>query len=143
MKLISILSLAAAMSGQAQSALDWFTLDGGGGQSSGGAYTLTGTIGQPDAGEASGGNYTLQGGFWSAFAIVQTEGTPALRILYNGTHVTLAWPDPSTGFQLEESPSLVSPAWTNVSGTPGVVGGERQLDQILAPGTRFFRLRKP
>jgi hypothetical protein len=31
--------------------LDWSTIDGGGGQSSGGQYVLTGTIGQPDAGE--------------------------------------------------------------------------------------------
>src|SRR5947209_9223846 len=46
----------------AQYAIDWFTIDGGGGASSGGNLTLTGTIGQPDAGTLSGGNYTLQGG---------------------------------------------------------------------------------
>jgi hypothetical protein len=54
--------------------IDWFTIDGGGGTSTGGVYSVTGTIGQPDAGGLmSGGNYTLQGGFWSIQA-VQTPG---------------------------------------------------------------------
>ena len=44
--------------------LEWSTIDGGGGQSSGGPYVLTGTIGQPDAEYSSGGNYELLGGFW-------------------------------------------------------------------------------
>jgi hypothetical protein len=42
----------------------WHTIDGGGGQSTGGQYVLTGTIGQPDATYSSGGNYELLGGFW-------------------------------------------------------------------------------
>jgi hypothetical protein len=29
--------------------LDWFTIDGGGGTSTGGVYAVSGTIGQPDA----------------------------------------------------------------------------------------------
>lgn len=44
--------------------LNWSTIDGGGGTSSGGPYTLTGTIGQPDAAWSSGGQYELLGGFW-------------------------------------------------------------------------------
>jgi hypothetical protein len=42
------------------------TLDGGGGQSSGGQFILTGTIGQPDAAmqAMSGGAFQLAGGFW-------------------------------------------------------------------------------
>jgi hypothetical protein len=44
------------------------TLDAGGGTSSGGAFQLTGTIGQPDTGEPSGGAFTVQGGFWPAEA---------------------------------------------------------------------------
>ena len=42
----------------------WSTIDGGGRQSSGGQYVLTGTIGQPDAAYSNGGNYELLGGFW-------------------------------------------------------------------------------
>lgn len=45
--------------------LDWWTVDGGGYTfSTGGAYTLGGTVGQPDAGVLTGGDYTLGGGFW-------------------------------------------------------------------------------
>lgn len=43
--------------------LSWYTIDGGGGTSNGGSYTLTSTIGQPDAYWASGGGYELFGGF--------------------------------------------------------------------------------
>jgi hypothetical protein len=40
---------------------------GSGGESSGGGYTLTGSLGQHDAGPTlSGGEYTLAGGFWGA-----------------------------------------------------------------------------
>jgi len=44
--------------------LSWYTIDGGGGRSSGGDFTLTGTIGQPDAAYSAGGGYELLGGFW-------------------------------------------------------------------------------
>ena len=41
----------------------WYSVDGGGGTSLGGAYSLTGTIGQCDAGTMNGGVYALYGGF--------------------------------------------------------------------------------
>ena len=44
--------------------IEWYTVDGGGGTSSGGSYQLTGTIGQPDAGYHGGGPYEVLGGFW-------------------------------------------------------------------------------
>lgn len=44
--------------------LTWSTIDGGGGRSMAGPYTLTGTIGQPDAAYSAGGGYELLGGFW-------------------------------------------------------------------------------
>lgn len=62
-----VLSFAVAATAQtalAQFELDWHTIDGGGGTSSGGAFALSGTIGQPDAGMMSGGSFTLVGGFW-------------------------------------------------------------------------------
>jgi len=46
--------------------LSWSTINGGGGRSTSGTYTLEGTIGQPDAGLMSGGDYVLAGGFWPA-----------------------------------------------------------------------------
>jgi len=45
--------------------IDWYTIDGGSMMNlQGGTYTLSGTIGQSDAGTLSGGNYKLNGGFW-------------------------------------------------------------------------------
>jgi hypothetical protein len=62
--LLSILCFSAAA--HADYAIDWWTVDGGGAMfSTGGAYSLGGTIGQPDAGVMSGGSYTLVGGFWA------------------------------------------------------------------------------
>ena len=46
--------------------IPWYTVDGGGGTSSAGIFTLQGTAGQPDAGVLTGGGYTLTGGFWYA-----------------------------------------------------------------------------
>ena len=44
--------------------LAWWTVNSGGGLSSGPGYSLGGTLGQPDAGLLSGPGYTLAGGFW-------------------------------------------------------------------------------
>ncbi|GJQ30511.1 MAG: hypothetical protein HBSAPP03_23950 [Phycisphaerae bacterium] len=60
--LVALLAITSAA--QAQPTIDWYTIDGGGGTSAGGAFTLSGTIGQPDAGVMSGGSFTLSGGFW-------------------------------------------------------------------------------
>jgi hypothetical protein len=45
-----------------------WTVDGGGGSSTGGNYAINGTIGQPDAGTLQGSSYSLQGGFWGGGA---------------------------------------------------------------------------
>ena len=59
-------TLSAAPSGTFS--IDWWTVDGGGGASSGGDFTLSGTAGQADAGALAGGGFSLQGGFWSGAA---------------------------------------------------------------------------
>ena len=46
--------------------LTWSSIDGGGEMfSTGGGYSLGGTIGQPDAGLLAGPGYQLAGGFWN------------------------------------------------------------------------------
>ena len=66
MVLVAIALLLVVSTALARSSYDlfWWTVDGGGGAASGGPYTLSGTIGQPEAGILTGGNYTLGGGFW-------------------------------------------------------------------------------
>jgi hypothetical protein len=69
---LSVALTVGATSASAPVALNyeitWFTIDGGGGDSEGGGYSLSGTIGQPDAGVLTGGGYTLNGGFWGGAA---------------------------------------------------------------------------
>lgn len=52
--------------------IDWYSIDGGGVlEAGGGAWTLAGTIGQPDATAAnalSGPGWQLTGGFWASIA---------------------------------------------------------------------------
>ena len=63
--------------------LDWWTVDGGGQTGADGAgYTLSGTIGQPDADGWSGGGYTLSGGFWGGGGVQYTVYLPVILRSY-------------------------------------------------------------
>jgi hypothetical protein len=116
--------------------IDWFTIDGGGGTSSGGPYTLSGTIGQPDAGALAGGNFSLVGGFWGGAFAVQQVGSPTLSIQRAGANVTISWDPNSPGFILQESTSLSPASWSNV---PGAVNG---VTLPTSAQTKFYRLRR-
>ncbi len=95
----------------AQYAINWFTLDGGGGTSTGGNYTLSGTIGQPDTGMLSGGTYTLQGGFWPGLIVPSTGEAPTLFIQQSGMNVVISWAPNRSGFSLEQSRTLLPLSW--------------------------------
>lgn len=68
---IGVFAVSGVLAQSAGYTLDWFVLAGGG-QSSGGAYTLHGVTGQGTAGALSGGAYSLTGGFLHAETPVQT-----------------------------------------------------------------------
>jgi hypothetical protein len=124
--------------------IDWFSVDGGGGSSTGGVFTASGTIGQPDAGRMSGGSFTLEGGFWGIIAAVQTPGAPPLAILNTGTNaVLLSWPSPSTGFNLQHNSDLTTTNWTTLSVTPADDGTNKTVLITPAAASRFFRLKYP
>ena len=55
--MLALAGFAAALPGEegAPFTMDWHTVDGGGGECTDGSYTLTGTVGQHDAGAMSGG----------------------------------------------------------------------------------------
>jgi hypothetical protein len=133
-----------AVAARAQSySLDWFSIDGGGGTSTGGVYSVTGTIGQPDASHLSGGNYSIDGGFWGVIAAVQTTGAPFLSVARTSTNtIVVSWPYPSTGFNLQQNSVLGTTNWVGVPDSPVQVG--EQLQVIVHPpaGNRFYRLVK-
>lgn len=145
--LAAFLGLAIGSSAFAQTySIDWYTIDGGGGTSTGGVYSVSGTIGQPDAGHMSGGNFTVDGGFWGIIAAIQTPGAPTLRVVRTTTNtVVLAWPAPSTGFSLQQNAVVNNAAaWGGISNvSSNIVGSEIQV--IISPpvGNRFYRLKSP
>jgi hypothetical protein len=125
--------------------IDWFTVDGGGGTSTGGVYSISGTIGQPDAGPAmTGGNYALTGGFWSLLAVVQTPGAPLLSIFRTTTNtVAVSWPSPSTDWTLQQNTNgLATLNWSNVTDTLADDGSTWTLVVNPPTGNRFYRLFK-
>lgn len=140
-----LLWLASCLPTCAQYAIDWHTIDGGGGTSTGGIYAVSGTIGQPDAGRMSGGEFTVEGGFWGVVAAVETGGAPLLSICCTATNtIAVSWPSPSTGWNLQQNTVGVSSVnWSNVTAGIHDDGAIRTL--ILNPSldNRFYRLHKP
>jgi hypothetical protein len=131
---------------QAQYSIDWSTIDGGGGTSTGGVYSVGGTIGQPDAGAMSGGNYTLQGGFWGVIAAVQTPGAPLLSIFRTTTNtVVVTWPLPATGWVLEATNALpqVAAPWPLIAPPYQTNGANLQFTEPTPVGNKFYRLHQP
>ncbi len=124
--------------------VDWYKISGGGGTSTGSVYSVTGTIGQPDAGGAmSGGNYSVTGGFWSLISVVQTLGAPTLTVTHSGNNVTVLWPSPSTGFELQQNSNLATTNWTTTGFTISDDGTNKSITITSPTGNLFFRLKNP
>ncbi len=145
--LLCVLLLAPAPL-PAQVSLDWWSVDGGGGQSTGGAFTVAGTVGQPDAGRMSGGSFSLDGGFWGGIAAIQTPVAPWLSIVHTPGQITVAWPRPAEGWLLDWAPDIASPSlaipWTLVPVAQYQTNATHIFLPVTSvPGSRaFFRLRK-
>lgn len=121
--------------------IDWYKVAGGGGASTGGVYSLSGTVGQQDAGgPLTGGNFSLTGGFWALPSAVQTPGAPTLYITRAPNSVTVYW-QAVAGWSLQQNNNL-SPGGTWSTST-GVISANGTNSLTLAPplGNWFFRLR--
>jgi hypothetical protein len=140
---VTLTSLALVRGFGQSYSIDWSTVDGGGGTSTGGVYSVSGTIGQPDAGAMSGGNYSLAGGFWSLLSVVQAPGAPALKITLTSTNTALiSWPSPSPGFALQQTTNLNTTNWI---AAPESVTDNGAINYIIVnppTGNRFYRLKK-
>jgi len=154
MKTLLSLALLAAMATTTMSAnaqqytIPWFTIDGGGGTSTGGVYAVSGTIGQADAGVLAGGTYSLVGGFWGVVSVIQTPGAPLLSVTNSGGLVIVFWSKPADGFVLDETMALASfpPAtiWSEVPVATYETNATHIFITVPKPeGEKFYRLRKP
>lgn len=122
--------------------IDWHKIAGGGGSGSGGQYSLSGTIGQHDAGgPATNSEFSVSGGFWTIFA-VQTTGAPTLSIkVIGGNSVMVYWPSATTGFDLQVNPDLNPANWTAPSQTVNDDGTHKYIIITPPTGNAYFRLK--
>ena len=141
---IILLYSSVNLRGQSYS-IDLFTIDGGGGVSAGGVYSVSGTIGQPDATPQpmTGGDYSLAGGFWPLFAL-QTPGAPLLNIMLTPTNTAVvSWLSPSIGFTLQQNADLGTTNWVAAPQTVNDNGSIKFIIVNPPTGNRFYRLRLP
>jgi hypothetical protein len=144
--LIATLALVAcmALSASAQNYnISWYKVAGGGGTSTNGQYSLSGTIGQPDAsGAMTGGNYSVTGGFWAYIAVIQTPGGPTLYISYAPNTVTVYWQN-VTGWELQQNNNLNTPLAWSLNSSWTTSNGTNYLTVTHPTGNEFYRLYNP
>jgi hypothetical protein len=122
--------------------INWYKVAGGGGMSSNGQYSVSGTVGQPDAGSAlTSGSYSLTGGFWALFA-EQTPGLPYLTILHSGDNVIVSWPNTGS-YTLQQNAGLAGGSWITSSNSITTANGTNSITISPPAGNRFFRLSNP
>jgi hypothetical protein len=127
--------------------IDSSTIDGGGGTSSGGRFTVTGTIGQPDASDMRGGAFSVAGGFWGFIGLRQTPEAPLLDVSRdpNSGVITVFWPLPDEGWFLQRSSNLgAAPSpWETVPPGTYQSDGSNRFITITDPFIRdLFRLAR-
>ena len=140
-KIILLVGVLISTGGLAQQySINWSKIAGGGGTSAGGQFSLSGTIGQQDAGPLmTNGQFSVIGGFWVLPQAIQVTGAPTLTIVpASPGFVTISWLPATPGFVLQETPTLSPTAWTN--------SPSGALNPVTVPSvspSRFYRLFKP
>lgn len=139
-----LVALAASSAAAQTYSIDWYKVSGGGGTSTGGTYSVSGTIGQHDAGgPVSGGNYSLTGGFWSLISVVQTPGLPNLTITQSGNSVKVSWPNTGS-YTLQQTANLAAGigGWVTSGYTITTTNGTNSIAITPPTGNLFFRLKQ-
>ena len=137
--MLATFTLATPASAQTFS-IDWHTIDGGGGTSTGGVYSVSGTIGQPDAGgPMTNSQFAVTGGFWVLPTAVQTTNAPTLVIApASPGNATISWTPALTNWVLQENLNLATTNWVN--------SPSGATNPVVVPATvpkKFYRLFKP
>src|SRR5689334_22148097 len=127
-------------------AIDWFTLNGGGGTSinntPNNTLSVSGTIGQPYAGKLSGGTLAIEAGYWG---FITSPDAPQLIITRTDTNtVVVSWSSSLTAFSLEQNEDLGAPNWIASSERIEVTDDGRWKFIVVnpPPGNRFYRLHR-
>jgi uncharacterized repeat protein (TIGR03803 family) len=80
-------------------------------------------------------------GHGTVFSLSLPLPPPPLIIISAGANVILTWPTNATGFALQSTTNLHSPAvWTTVSTGPVVVNGQNAVTNLISGIAKFYRL---
>ena len=96
------------------------------------------------------GNVFVTGNSYSAndnrdYATIKYSATPPSLTIARTTEntVVVSWPSPSTGFTLQSTTNLVSPAvWNTNLPSPVVINGQNTVTNPISGTQQFFRLRQ-
>ncbi|HSH15375.1 MAG TPA: hypothetical protein VLD18_05030 [Verrucomicrobiae bacterium] len=114
-------------------------ITGGGGASSGGAFSVTGSIGQLATIASGSGNFVVSGGVWGALVPVQQPDAPTLSIVANGPgSAIISWTPATAGFVLQYTDGFGSDTWHDAASN-----SENPVPVQTPPAVRFYRLIKP
>ena len=145
--ILALCLLAPVLHAQSFS-IDWYQISAGGGVSAGtngsAVYSVSGSIGQHEAGGAmTGGNYSMTGGFWSFIFVVQTVGLPNLTVSRAGNSVIIFWAN--TGdYTLQQNNNIAIPSgWTKSGYSISASNGTNSISITPPAGNLFFRLSNP
>ena len=141
--IILLLNLLVPISVVAQNySINWYTVSGGGGTSTGGPYSLSGSVGQSAAGgPLTGGSYSFTSGFW-AIEAVQTPGLPALTITRTGNSVIVSWPN-TGNYTLQRNNNLAATGgWVASGFSISTANGTNSVTITQPAGNLFFRLQQ-
>lgn len=144
MAAVAVLLLTTVHAHSQSYAINWYKIAGGGDTSTGGVYSVSGTIGQQDAGGPMvSGSYSLTGGYWSLISVAQTPGAPLLAITLNPqlSAVTISWVSSGGSFTLQSNGDLATSNWLDYGGTVSSDGGTNSITVSPTAGNLFFRLK--
>ena len=131
--------------------MDWHTFEGGGRTSSSAAFTLSGSIGQPDAGVRSGGAVVLVSGFWGILGVSEEPPHPPgfdtyLNLTRSNYAIVISWPNKDPDWRLEYTSRLGTTetnTWTLIPAPYPTNATDCIVTERAPAGNRFYRLRKP
>jgi hypothetical protein len=119
--LFAALVFVTLVSAQGGFDLSWYTVDGGGARSSGGSYSLEGSVGQPDAGVQSAGASSLAGGFWAGDAAATPTPTGTRTPTPTGTLTPTTTPTPTGTRTSTATPTSTPTATSTPTPVPNAV----------------------
>jgi len=75
-------------------------------------------------------------------ALTVNRSAPSVTIRRIGNGAVVSWPASQTGFLLQATTSLFSPAWSTIANAPVVVQGRNTVSNELVGDVQFYRLIK-